>query len=46
VDRVLRPLAEADDRAKRLFTGWTGADLEAATETPAPPPKEPRPRPV
>ena len=46
VDRALRPIEDADDRARRLFAGWTGADLEVAAEAVAPPPKEPRPRPV
>jgi predicted metalloprotease with PDZ domain len=43
VDRVLRPLEEPDERAARLFTGWTGAPLEVATEKPAPAPPSPRP---
>jgi len=46
VDRVLRPMEAADERAERLFTGWTGAALEVAAEKPVAPPKEPRPRPV
>ncbi|MEN8149126.1 MAG: PDZ domain-containing protein [Planctomycetota bacterium] len=46
VDRVLRPIEDADDRARNRFLGWTGADLATAAEKPAPPPKSPRPRPI
>ena len=46
VDRALRPIEGADERAARLFEDWTGAALAVAAEKAGTAPKEMRPRPI